>query len=129
MNTRRGVLKAMAASAAAGGVTRIQAAVPRQASPGLRVPDGVRFAGMAGAYSAMFTPFFRQGEKEGQLNEEAIERLVEYAVKTGLTGPFPLCEPVRLLQHDADIRGAGGGSHHQRRRVLAAHPQHRDSLG
>ena len=46
------------------------------------------FKGMSGAYSAMYTPFFRDGEKEGQLNEEAIERLVEYGVKTGLTGMY-----------------------------------------
>lgn len=61
------------------------AAEPRSA---LRVPDGARFAGMAGAYSAMYTPFFRSGEKLGQLNEEMIERLVEYGVKTGLAGMY-----------------------------------------
>ena len=88
--TRRAFLSAGAAAVAvAGGVTRTRAAgMERPVGPGLRVPDGAHFAGMAGAYSAMFTPFFRQGEKEGQLNEEAIERLVEYAVKTGLTGLY-----------------------------------------
>ena len=55
---------------------------------GLCVPDGNLFAGMAGAYSAMYTPFFRDGEKEGELNEEMIERLVEYGVKKGLTGMY-----------------------------------------
>ena len=54
----------------------------------LPVPDGARFTGMGGAYSAMYTPFFRGGEKAGQLNEEMIERLIEYAVKTGLTGMY-----------------------------------------
>ena len=54
----------------------------------LPVPEGARFAGMSGAYSAMYTPFFRDGEKAGELNEEMIERLVEYAVKTGLTGMY-----------------------------------------
>ena len=54
----------------------------------LPVPDGKMFEGMPGAYSAMYTPFFRDGEKVGQLNEEMIERLVEYAVKTGLTGMY-----------------------------------------
>ena len=54
----------------------------------LPVPDGARFSGMAGAYSAMYTPFFRDGEKAGQLNEGMIERLVEYGVKTGLAGMY-----------------------------------------
>ncbi len=54
----------------------------------LPVPDGARFTGMGGAYSAMYTPFFRGGEKAGQLNEEMIERLIEYAVKRGLTGMY-----------------------------------------
>ena len=53
---------------------------------GLYVPDGSLFAGMSGAYSAMYTPFFRNGEKAGELNEEMIERLVEYGVKKGLAG-------------------------------------------
>ena len=54
----------------------------------LPVPDGALFAGMSGAYSAMYTPFFRSREKAGRLNEEMIERLVEYGVKTGLTGMY-----------------------------------------
>ena len=50
MDTRRDFLKAVAAVAAAGGVTHTQAAgLSVQAGPGLRVPDGARFAGMAGA--------------------------------------------------------------------------------
>ena len=55
---------------------------------GLAVPEGRIFTGMAGAYSAMYTPFFRDGTKAGELNEDAIERLVEYAVKSGLTGMY-----------------------------------------
>ena len=77
------------AAAAVSGAPAGSAADGRTASGGgLRVPEGARFAGMGGAYSAMFTPFFRDGGKAGQLNEEAIERLVEYAVKTGLTGMY-----------------------------------------
>ena len=83
---RRGFLST-AALAAAG------AALPRRAESaeegkGLRVPDGALFAGMGGAYSAMYTPFFRDGAKAGELNEEMIEKLVEYAVKKGLTGMY-----------------------------------------
>ena len=55
---------------------------------GLSVPEGKFFAGMGGAYSAMYTPFFREGEKAGELNEEMIEKLVEYGVKKGLTGMY-----------------------------------------
>lgn len=54
----------------------------------LPVPAGKVFEDMAGAYSAMYTPFFREGPKEGELNEEMIERLVEYAVRTGLAGMY-----------------------------------------
>ena len=54
----------------------------------LPVPEGARFAGMSGAYSAMYTPFFRDGAKAGELNEGMIERLVEYGVKKGLTGMY-----------------------------------------
>lgn len=91
------------------------AAVPKGA--GLRVPEGARFAGMAGAYSAMYTPFFRDGEKAGQLNEEAIERLVEYGVKTGLTGMyltgstgegFLLSKDERKRVYDRAVKAAKG---------------------
>ena len=58
------------------------------ADRGLALPEGALFSGMSGAYSAMYTPFFRDGEKAGELNEGAIERLVEYGVRTGLTGMY-----------------------------------------
>ncbi len=47
-------------------------------------PDlkGDEFKGMAGAFSAMFTPF----TADGKVNEEAIEALVEYGVREGLKG-------------------------------------------
>ena len=43
---------------------------------------GMEFKGMAGAFAAMFTPF----DKKGMLNEEAIDRLVEYGIREGLKG-------------------------------------------
>ena len=43
---------------------------------------GKEFKGMAGAFSAMFTPF----DRKGALNEEAIDRLVEYGLREGLKG-------------------------------------------
>ena len=49
---------------------------------GLIVPKGKCFDGMAGAYSALYTPF----RKDGTLNEEMIERVVEYGISRGLRG-------------------------------------------
>ena len=42
---------------------KVSAATPNAAK--LSVPDGKVFEGMSGAYSAMYTPFFRDGEKAG----------------------------------------------------------------
>jgi len=83
---RRDFLKTAALAGAAAAVTNETRAGEGSAS--LPVPEGECFKGMAGAYSAMYTPFFRDGEKAGQLNEEAIEKLVEYGVKTGLNGLY-----------------------------------------
>ena len=46
------------------------------------MPRGKVFDGMAGAYSALYTPFV----KDGSLNEEMIERVVEYGISRGLRG-------------------------------------------
>ena len=48
----------------------------------LPVPKGACFTGMAGAYSALYTPF----RKDGSLNEEMIERVIEYGLSRGLNG-------------------------------------------
>ena len=84
MNRREFIGAAVAASAGMAAAGNAHAAE----KAALPVPGDARFAGMAGAYSAMYTPFFRGGEKAGELNEEMIERLVEYGVKTGLTGMY-----------------------------------------
>ena len=78
------------ASVAAAGVGSALAGKASAAEPAakLPVPDGAVFAGMSGAYSAMYTPFFREGPKEGELNEEMVEKLVEYGVKKGLAGMY-----------------------------------------
>ena len=49
---------------------------------GLTVPKGKVFEGMAGAYSALYTPF----RKDGSLNEEMIEKVVAYGISRGLNG-------------------------------------------
>ena len=48
----------------------------------LSVPKGKVFAGMAGAYSALYTPF----KKDGSLNEEMVEKVIDYGISKGLRG-------------------------------------------
>ena len=48
----------------------------------LMVPKGACFKGMAGAYSALYTPF----TKEGALNEEMVEKVICYGISRGLNG-------------------------------------------
>ena len=48
----------------------------------MATPSGKAFNGMAGAYSALYTPF----AKDGSLNEEMIERVIEYGIGKGLRG-------------------------------------------
>ena len=49
---------------------------------GLPLPRGKAFTGMAGAYSALYTPF----KKDGSLNEEMIEKVIDYGLSRGLRG-------------------------------------------
>ena len=89
--TRRGFvggIAAIGASAALANAGKDADGVPAKTGGGLAHPVGGVFAGMTGAYSAMYTPFFRDGPKAGALNEGMIERLVEYAVRKGLTGMY-----------------------------------------
>ena len=48
----------------------------------LSVPKGKVFTGMEGAYSALYTPF----KKDGSLNEEMVEKVIEYGIAKGLRG-------------------------------------------
>ena len=48
----------------------------------LTAPKGKMFAGMTGAYSALYTPF----RKDGSLNEEMVEKTIEYGMSRGLNG-------------------------------------------
>ena len=86
MTSRRGFLGSMAAACALGapGADVARTSVGR----GLARPEGCVFEGMCGAYAAMYTPFFRSGKRAGELNEEMVERLVEYAVRRGLRGLY-----------------------------------------
>ena len=78
---RRGFLAAAGAMAAAGLKSEPKATEGLRPGPTL---SGREFVGMAGAFSAMLTPF----DKDGRLNEEAIDRLVEYGIREGLAGFF-----------------------------------------
>ena len=84
---RRSFVKTFAASgiAASSFTAEADAGV---VSAKLPVPRGKIFEGMSGAISAMYTPYFRDGGTAGEVNEEMIERLVEYGVKCGLSGLF-----------------------------------------
>ena len=44
--------------------------------------NGQEFRGMAGAFSAMFTPF----TQDNRVNEDAIGQLIEYGIREGLKG-------------------------------------------
>lgn len=48
----------------------------------LMTPKGKVFKDMDGAYSALYTPF----KKDGSLNEEMVEKVVEYGISQGLRG-------------------------------------------
>ena len=52
------------------------------ASAALPVPDGPEFAGMSGAYSALVTPY----KPDGSVNEEMIEKTIEFGLANGLAG-------------------------------------------
>ena len=78
---RRGFLAAVGAVGVAGLKREAKAAEALRLGPTL---NGREFAGMEGAFSAMLTPF----GKDGRLNEEAIDCLVEYGIREGLAGFF-----------------------------------------
>ena len=48
----------------------------------LPLPEGPEFAGMSGAYAALITPY----KPDGSVNEEMIERIIEFGLANGLTG-------------------------------------------
>ena len=77
---RRNFIKAMAATGAAAAVGK--GALAANAPTDLPVPAGAEFAGMGGAFSAMVTPF----TPDNRVNEEMIERIVEFGIASGLKG-------------------------------------------
>lgn len=79
---RREFLKGSALMAATAGLAGGAAGASAAKTGGLPLPAGAEFAGMNGAFSAMYTPF----RADGSLNEEMIERLVEFGLANGLKG-------------------------------------------
>ena len=82
MNLNRREFLAMGASAAVAGGLAEELEGLRPAAASFRVPEGREFEGMAGAYAALVTPY----RQDGSLNEEMIERLVEFGLANGLRG-------------------------------------------
>lgn len=79
----------------------------------LAVPPGPEFAGMAGAYAALVTPY----KKDGSINEAMIERIVEYGLANGLRGfyltgstgeGFLLSPDERVRVYERAVKAAGG---------------------
>jgi N-acetylneuraminate lyase len=79
----------------------------------LTVPKGKIFNGMAGAYAALYTPF----KKDGSLNEEMVEKLVERGLEEGLRGfyltgstgeGFLLSMDERKRVFDRAVKASGG---------------------
>ena len=79
MVSRNGFIRGAVATAAMAGVGSLKAGAGKNFLP---VPEGREFAGMAGAYAAMYTPI----DEAGRLNEEMVERVVERGIEKGLAG-------------------------------------------
>ena len=97
----------------AGAVADAFAAENTGVSPSVRVPAGAGFEDMAGAYAALVTPY----RKDGSVNEEMIERLVEHGLANGLRGfyltgstgeGFLLSPDERVLVYERAVKAARG---------------------
>ena len=116
--TRRGFMGGMAAvgvSATADAMLCGGDAAPGAAfgAASLRVPDGAEFAGMAGAYAALVTPY----RADGSVNEEMVEKLVEHGLANGLRGfyltgstgeGFLLSSDERVRVYERAVKAARG---------------------
>ena len=77
------------------------------------VPDGAEFAGMAGAYAALVTPY----KADGSVNEGMIEQLVAHGLENGLRGfyltgstgeGFLLSSDERVRVYERAVKAARG---------------------
>ena len=116
--TRRGFMGGMAAvgvSATADAMLCGGDAAPGAAfgAASFRVPDGAEFAGMAGAYAALVTPY----RADGSVNEEMVEKLVEHGLANGLRGfyltgstgeGFLLSSDERVRVYERAVKAARG---------------------
>ena len=83
------------------------------AAASLPTPEGAEFAGMSGAYAALITPY----KKDGSINEEMIERIVEHGLANGLRGfyltgstgeGFLLSSDERVRVYERAVKAARG---------------------
>ena len=115
MNTNRrdfirmGVVAGATAAFAARGERRVEDNAPCQ----LPLPEGSEFAGMSGAYATLITPY----KPDGSVNEEMIEKIIEYGLANGLTGfhltgstgeGFLLSLDERKLVYDRAVKASRG---------------------
>ena len=79
----------------------------------LPLPEGSEFAGMSGAYATLITPY----RPDGSVNEEMIEKVIEYGLANGLTGfhltgstgeGFLLSLDERKLVYDRAVKASRG---------------------
>lgn len=117
MNTNRRTFLRTSVLAGATAVLRGNAApsapAPDAPAATLPVPDGPEFAGMAGAYAALVTPY----KPDGSVNEEMIEKVIEHGLANGLTGfyltgstgeGFLLSNDERKTVYDRAVKAARG---------------------
>ena len=79
---RMGTIACATAALAQGASGRAEKARSDAPAAALPVPDGLEFEGMSGAYAALVTPY----RPDGAVNEEMIEKIIEYGLANGLTG-------------------------------------------
>ena len=115
MNTNRRNFIRMGAIVGATAALNVKAERTRSCASAatLPVPDGPEFAGMSGAYAALVTPY----KPDGSVNEEMIEKVIEYGIANGLTGfyltgstgeGFLLSLDERKLVYDRAVKAARG---------------------
>ena len=112
VSSRRSFISA-AVAASAGMVTGEDLSTVAKTKVSLPLPEGAEFEGMAGAYAALVTPY----KKDGSVNEEMVERIVEYGLANGLRGfyltgstgeGFLLSKEERKLVYDRAVKAARG---------------------
>ena len=110
---RKGFLGALAAAGGLSVVPRAVGAAETKAAPVGPVLEGKVFDGMAGAMTALLTPY----GADGRVSEEAVEKIVEYGLRNGVTGfyvtgstgeSFLLTKEERKLMYARTVKAVRG---------------------